>query len=319
MLTPQPPPISNLRVLFAGSLVALVGCIGPSTAPELNLALHGEWSVDPDSLCEHLGCKPNAVDEIREVFAQVGGVVEITDVAPTTFRVKGLAEAETLVTVGLDDGHDVVERYAQMIVRPVSRFDFSPRCAVSEPSTDPWLVPGDSELYVRWGLSDLDGHRLLGDPNFDFSKLQASELDVARRDVTLTVPQTAGSYDITSPLVDQPVATVEVYEPEDFNGLEIEWWPETPVKVQEARNLWTGMLVNGQRACQDRVVRVADVLTPETCSLGSASLILTIEQDHPDFLVYGLADGVCTIQVTTPEHGFSETTSIDIYGLDADA
>jgi hypothetical protein len=294
-------------------LMFLAGCIGPGSAQDLYLALHGRWTVDPDTLCESVACGFDEVDEVREVIPEVAGVVEVIEVGPTTFTLEAIAAGDTLVTVsGLDRGSDLVERYAHAIVRPVSAFPMGLRCDTMEPSDDPWILPPGAEVFAQWNMWDTDYNTLLAEPAFEAEGVVLSELDAEHRDVIFTMPEQAAEIDLTSALYDGVITSFSVHEDGGYDGFEANFWPETPIEIGLAKRVQTAMLVDGLRACADPVERVASISTPGTCSFASGASLSEIDEQGASLYVFGLAEGTCTVEVAVPVHGSSVELSMDV-------
>jgi hypothetical protein len=291
----------------------LCGCTGPGSAQDLYLALHGQWTVDPDTLCDSVACSFDEVDEVREVIPEVAGVVEVIEVGPTTFTLEATAIGDTLLTVsGLDQGSDLVERYANAIVRQVSAFPIGLRCDVMEPADAPWVLPPGAEVFAQWNMWDTDYNTLLGVPLFEAQGVEQSELDAEHQDVIFTMPEQAAEVELTSPLYDGVIAELSVHEVAGYDGFDADFWPETPIEIGQAKRVETAMLVGGLRACTDAVERVASISTPGTCSFADGASLAEIDEQAHSLYVYGLAEGPCALEVSVPAHGFSVELSMDV-------
>ncbi len=293
--------------------IILTGCIGPGSAQDLYLALHGQWTVDPDTLCDSLACGLDEVDEIREVLPEVSGVVEVVEVGPTTFTLEGVAQGDTLVTIsGIDRGSDIVERYAEVIVRPVSQFAFGLRCDTMDYGEDPWVLPTGAEVFAQWSSWDTDYNDLWAFPEFEAQGVEQSALDAEDRNVTLTMPDEAGEIALTSPIFDGTVATFLVHEDGAHEAFEADFWPETPLEIGSSKRVETALLVQGHRACIDQVERTATISTPETCSFATDYSLSEVDEQDSSVLVYGLAEGECGLEVSVPSYGWSEQLTVDV-------
>lgn len=293
-------------------LLGVSGCVGagPGSAQPLSLALGATTTLDPDALCPSCA---DEVDEIRDVVVEVPGVLEIVDIGPARITVRGAAEGDSLLTIsGLDDGVDVVERYAEVTVSPVHTLAFSPRCDPYEPADDPYLLPAGSELTAFWFLYDTDFVSLEGDPEFDLGMLGARSVDVERKSLVIEAPDTLGTSEITSPLWDAVVATIEVFDPSAYDGIAFHDPFALTVELDDdpATLVRTAMLVGGERTCVDEVERLAETLTPTICGVGgdadtatSAGSLLTVT---------GRAVGTCTVRVSAPAYGFSAETDVAV-------
>jgi hypothetical protein len=297
----------------------LVGCADPPAPSVLRLALGSHWTIDPDSLCGSQDCGFDDVDQLDDVLIEDSGVVGVAEMGSSTFTLEALSTGSSMVTViGLDHAGVRIERLAQTFVSSVSLFDFEVQCSVYEPSKAPWIFPPSSEIYVEWGMWDSAENALSGEPNFDLGGAVNSELDEESQDGLWVLPEEVGSIEVTSPLFDSSIATLKVHEEGGFDAFETEWWPDEELEIGDVKQLRTAMLVEGQRACLDSEERQAEVLTPETCSFSRDEPVLEIEDDTPTIWVMGHAEGVCTIRIAVPAHGFSETLSIDVINPSVD-
>lgn len=297
------PAFGSLALLLPA---VLGGCSGPATAQDVYLALGGTWTIDPDTLCEALSCDFDEVDEVREVIPEVDGVVEVVTVGPTTFTLRALTAGDTLVTViGLDRGSDVVERYAQAIVRPVNKFNFGVRCDVMNPSEDPWVLLPGGEVFAQYRMYDTDYNALSALPEFEAGEAELLELDVDHDDVTVRMPATPGTVELRSALYEGTVARFEVWGEDAFDGFEASLWPDEPIEIGVGRRVESAMLVQGKRVCVDDTLRVGRITTPATCSFSSESVVTDAEVEGGYLLVYGRAEGECVVELTVPSHGFS--------------
>lgn len=293
--------------LFAAGCVP----IGPGSATPLFLALGAEVAVQPDALCA--SCF-DEIDQIRDVVVEVPGVVEVVEIGPATVTLAGKARGTSLVSIsGLDDGTNFVERYVEVTVDPVIHFDLGPRCDPFEPSEDPFLVPVGAELEAYWFMYSSDYVALVGDPSFDFGLLLAQSTDVDNQLVQLLADE-IGVSEVTSPLWNGPLATIEVFDPATaYDGIAFEEVFSGPVTLEPgggAMLVRSVMLVRGEPVCLDEEDRLVEALTPDICGVGGRD-VSSAATSGTLLTVFGRAPGVCAVQVTALDYGFTDTYEVE--------
>ena len=72
------------------------------------------------------------------------------------------------------------------------------------------------------------------------------------------------------------------------------------------------MLHEGDRVCLDDVRRVLSTSTPEICLFGSGVSEQEIEDSFEPMGVYGVATGLCRIEVSVPDYGWSESLTLSV-------
>jgi len=291
----------------------LSSCVSPGTAPEFFLAEQGQWTVDPDSLCDSLPCRFDEVDEIVGIYPEVEGVVEVSELSPTLFTLKALTAGDTLVAIsGLDSGRDLVERYMRVTVAAVNKFKFGIECDAQEPAMDPWILPTDSEVSVRWNMWDVSSNPLQAWPEFIAEGITFIEENQSNRSMVFLLPDEEGEIDVGSPLSPGPVASLQVVSKEQFTEFEAYFWPDTPLPINQSRRMKSAPSVDGHRVCVDPLQRIATITTPDVCSFRLGGHLLEAEDSGDHLDVMGTAPGLCSVEVSVPELEWTETISLSI-------
>lgn len=284
----------------------LFACVGPGTAPDMFMAHDGEWTFDPDHFCDAINCRFDEIDEIVNVIPEVDGVVEVVNVDPTTFSLRGETIGDTLVAVSGMDGGDLVERYVHITVAPISIFRISLRCDASEPNDLPWVLPINTDVYANYTVWDNEYNDLLGYPEFEAEGMEMSELDPDGTHVTFTMPDQPGDFEVTSPLTTDFLARFQVVDEDQYDAFEAEFWPDEYLPVGDVVSIRTALLADGQRLCKDDVRRVATISTPEICSFYGEASTIELEDSSDSLKLYALAAGTCEVDVSVPDFGWSE-------------
>lgn len=291
----------------------LSGCVSPGMAVDFFLAKDAEWTVDPDSVCDQLNCRFDEVDEVLNVIPEVEGVVEVVNIDPTVFTLRGLVAGDTIVSIsGLDRGNDLVERYMHVYVAPVQRFGFGLRCDAHAPSDDPWVLPVEASVDATWFLYDAANNRLEGGPQFESDGVSWSDVNPSSNRVTLTMPPSAGDAVLGSGLMNDDVAQFSVVTEDQYDGFAAEVWSIDPISVGEGASVDTAMLIDGRRVCVDRVVRVLTTSTPDVCGFWDGSPEWSVVGSEERLTVQGLAPGTCLLEVSVPDFGWSESLTLEV-------
>ena len=291
----------------------LSACVHPGTASDFFLAQGAEWTVDPDTVCDRLSCRMDEVDEIVDVIPQVAGVVDVETIDPTVFTLRGTTHGDTRVAIsGMDDGNNLVERYMDVHVAPVTKAVLALRCDAYDPAEAPWILPVGASISARWFFYDDEHNALEGLPALDAPGVTWSELNESRRSVNLTMPDEPGEIEVGSELTPDIMTRLRVITEDQYDGFEAELWPAGDIVVGEGRRIWSAMLHEGDRVCLDDVRRVLSTSTPEICLFGSGVSEQEIEDSFEPMGVYGVATGLCRIEVSVPDYGWSESLTLSV-------
>ncbi|MBM76300.1 MAG: hypothetical protein CMK59_12925 [Proteobacteria bacterium] len=291
----------------------LLACVQPKSAQDFYLAEHGVWTFDPNDLCDSTSCRFDEVDEILDVVPEVEGVVEVVSIDPTLFTLRSLVVGDTLVSIsGFDNGSDLVERYANIIVTPVHKFRMGLSCDVQEPSQEPWVIPVGTDVFAKWTTWDTSTNDVLGLPEFEAPGVTFSELDVYGQDVILKMPDEAGDIELTSPLFTEPVALFQVVTEEQYNGFDAYFWPDTSWPLEDTRRIETAVLVDEQSVCMDQLERIMTIMTPDICGFSDGVSTRTVVGADERVTVYSLSAGSCEVEISVPGLDLIETLAMTI-------
>ena len=295
--------------------LALTACsLGCSDEPmdleELYMATGASWTVESSAICASFGCGLNA---ITSVTPGSSSVVEVTDIGDSDFTLRALSEGETTVNVvGTQGSKSGQSMDFRLLSRLVDVLDFETQCNVLQPSEAPFWLPTDAEVTIRWEMFDALGTELSGDPGFDVGDLMLTPSDVDDNEALLTMPDTVVNVDIASPLMTDSVASFGTFAVDAPDGFDLEWATPEPLDLGEIAQVSTALLVDRQRICQDTAMRAVRILTPEICSFAKEDWVEEIEQDSPIVRVFSRELGVCTVEVSVPDFGWTESLSVEI-------
>ena len=280
--------------------------------PEIRIVDGGTWTIDPDSVCAESDCELDRYTEIDDV-SLVGNSIELISVEKETFTIKGLDLGGTRVLLsGQDREGEFLERELKVSVIALAEMNLRLHCDTSAPNQTPWLLAPESEVYIEWSLLDADSRDLFALPNFDFGQAEAIEIDQEGQSGILRMPKMPVAFEVVSELMENPLAHLEVHEPNFFDGFALDWADDLPLALNGVKRIETALMVDGFRVCLDEEEREAEITTPDTCSFSEEESVFSVSQQGPDIRVFGTSEGRCSVNLEVPAHGLSGSVEVEV-------